>query len=178
MRGYFKISRHYKWALDQVFLANSFDAVIINEDDLNIAVDFFDFFAAMYNVLAADPTLFCVSAWNDNGKSSVIDKSRPGKTFLYSKSCLFLAIINFFFTRIGASDWLFPRSGLDAASLGVDGVARQVARGVLGRLAARSHATQRSRVPTSGDLAHRNGRRIRTQRRQSVSLIPLLISWF
>lgn len=80
MRGYFKISRHYKWALDQVFLhqSHSFDAVIITEDDLNIAEDFFDYFEAMSRVLAVDSSLYCVSAWNDNGKRSLIDTSRPG----------------------------------------------------------------------------------------------------
>lgn len=80
MQGYFKISRHYKWALDQVFLhteSYQFDAVIITEDDLNIAVDFFSYFAAMYKVLAADSSLICASAWNDNGKKSLIDTSRP-----------------------------------------------------------------------------------------------------
>lgn len=80
MRGYFKISRHYKWALDEVFLnpANSFESVVITEDDLNIAEDFFDYFEAMSRALAADDTLYCVSAWNDNGKKINIDTSRPG----------------------------------------------------------------------------------------------------
>lgn len=71
MRGYFKIARHYKFALDQVFLKNSFSSVIILEDDLNIAVDFFDYFKAMHKILKSDKSLFCVSAWNDNGKKAL-----------------------------------------------------------------------------------------------------------
>lgn len=78
MRGYFKISRHYKWALDQVFVRFNFSSVIITEDDLNIAVDFFDYFKSMLKVLQQDKSLYCVSAWNDNGKESLVDTSRPG----------------------------------------------------------------------------------------------------
>ena len=75
MKGYFKISRHYKFALDQVLMQNNFSSVIITEDDLNIAVDFFDYFESMQNILARDASLFCVSAWNDNGKKDTIDLS-------------------------------------------------------------------------------------------------------
>jgi len=52
--------------------------VIITEDDLNIADDFFDYFEAMQKVLKQDKSLFCVSAWNDNGKASLIDINRSG----------------------------------------------------------------------------------------------------
>ena len=41
-------------------------------DDLEIAPDFFSYFEATLPLLRADPTLFCVSAWNDNGKESFI----------------------------------------------------------------------------------------------------------
>nr|XP_054751352.1 alpha-1,3-mannosyl-glycoprotein 2-beta-N-acetylglucosaminyltransferase-like [Lytechinus pictus] len=75
--GYYKISRHYKWALDQMFIRNSFDAVIIVEDDLDVSVDFFEYFLATYPLLKEDPTLWCVSAWNDNGRDTRIEKN-PG----------------------------------------------------------------------------------------------------
>ncbi len=32
--GYYKISRHYKWALDQVFMQQSFDSVIVTEGEI------------------------------------------------------------------------------------------------------------------------------------------------
>ncbi|KRZ20078.1 Alpha-1,3-mannosyl-glycoprotein 2-beta-N-acetylglucosaminyltransferase [Trichinella pseudospiralis] len=70
--GYYRISRHYKWALKKVFDVLQYDNVIILEDDLSIAEDFFEYFAATLKILQADPTLFCVSAWNDNGKSFLI----------------------------------------------------------------------------------------------------------
>ena len=55
-----------------------FQSVIMTEDDLTISVDFFDYFDAMHNVLIKDPTLFCVSAWNDNGKKELINSKKAG----------------------------------------------------------------------------------------------------
>lgn len=71
-KGYYKISRHYKWALSQVFEVLNYDTVIIVEDDLDIAPDFFEYFRSTYPILRSDPTLWCVSAWNDNGKQGLI----------------------------------------------------------------------------------------------------------
>ncbi|XP_074605714.1 alpha-1,3-mannosyl-glycoprotein 2-beta-N-acetylglucosaminyltransferase-like [Brevipalpus obovatus] len=71
-KGYYKIARHYAWALNQTFNHFKHQAVIIVEDDLDIAPDFFEYFRALYPVLKADPTLWCVSAWNDNGKQDLI----------------------------------------------------------------------------------------------------------
>jgi len=56
-------------------------AVIIVEDDLEISPDFFKYFLATYNLLLSDPTLYCVSAWNDNGKQNLIDDQAT--TLLY-----------------------------------------------------------------------------------------------
>ncbi|XP_075241037.1 alpha-1,3-mannosyl-glycoprotein 2-beta-N-acetylglucosaminyltransferase-like isoform X2 [Convolutriloba macropyga] len=75
--GYYKISRHYRWALTQVFDVYNYEAVIIVEDDLEVSPDFFEYFLATYPLLKDDPTLFCVSAWNDNGKSNFIDLNQP-----------------------------------------------------------------------------------------------------
>eukprot|EP01137_Pigoraptor_chileana_P009221 Opistho-2@57150 len=75
--GYYKISRHYKWALTQVLDVLYYDSVIIVEDDLDISPDFFSYFASTRPLLDSDPSLFCVSAWNDNGKPEFIaDKTR------------------------------------------------------------------------------------------------------
>nr|CAG4640874.1 EOG090X06K9 [Eulimnadia texana] len=76
-QGYFKISRHYGWALKQIFRQFNHSAVIIVEDDLEVAPDFFDYFLAAYPLLQKDSTLWCVSAWNDNGKSNLIDVNHP-----------------------------------------------------------------------------------------------------
>ncbi|XP_037130725.1 alpha-1,3-mannosyl-glycoprotein 2-beta-N-acetylglucosaminyltransferase a [Syngnathus acus] len=78
-QGYYKISRHYRWALKQVFSKHS--AVIIVEDDLEVAPDFFEYFRATLPLLQSDPSLWCVSAWNDNGRKGFVDPA--GSRLLY-----------------------------------------------------------------------------------------------
>ncbi|XP_070535872.1 alpha-1,3-mannosyl-glycoprotein 2-beta-N-acetylglucosaminyltransferase-like [Ptychodera flava] len=73
-QGYYRISRHYKWALGQIFNHFKYDSVIIVEDDLDVAPDFYEYFLASYPILRDDPTLWCVSAWNDNGKEKLISR--------------------------------------------------------------------------------------------------------
>ncbi|XP_021170763.1 alpha-1,3-mannosyl-glycoprotein 2-beta-N-acetylglucosaminyltransferase b isoform X2 [Fundulus heteroclitus] len=75
-QGYYKIARHYRWALNQVFHTFSQSTVVIVEDDLEVAPDFFEYFRALYPILRSDPTLWCVSAWNDNGRDALIDPSK------------------------------------------------------------------------------------------------------
>ncbi len=70
---YYKISRHYSLGLRHVFNKLNYTSVIITEDDLDIAPDFFHYFAATRNLLARDKTLYCVSAWSDNGRRDLID---------------------------------------------------------------------------------------------------------
>ncbi|CAD5233408.1 unnamed protein product [Bursaphelenchus xylophilus] len=74
-KAYHNIAAHYKWALDSV-LAN-FSAAIITEDDLDIAEDFFSYFEATRKLLDADPTIWCISAWNDNGGNRLVDNNKP-----------------------------------------------------------------------------------------------------
>eukprot|EP00752_Nemacystus_decipiens_P018383 g16490.t2 len=81
---YFKLSAHYKWALTQVFDGidtdvydwASKDKVIILEEDLEIAPDFFDYFSAIAPLLDSDETLMAVSAWNDNGQASHVKDNK------------------------------------------------------------------------------------------------------
>jgi len=79
--GYFKIARHYGWALNQVFREMKYDQVIIVEDDLIVSPDFYEYFEATLPILKSDPTLWCVSAWNDNGKSGLIDQTTPDRLY-------------------------------------------------------------------------------------------------
>merc|ERR1712018_222071 len=79
--GYFKIARHYGWALNQVFREMNYDQVIIVEDDLIVSPDFYEYFEATLPILKSDPTLWCVSAWNDNGKSGLIDQTTPDRLY-------------------------------------------------------------------------------------------------
>ncbi|XP_052743154.1 alpha-1,3-mannosyl-glycoprotein 2-beta-N-acetylglucosaminyltransferase [Bicyclus anynana] len=76
-KGYYKIARHYRFALNHVLVALEYDAVIIVEDDLDISPDFFEYFLGTYPLLYKDPSIWCISAWNDNGKKELIDQSRP-----------------------------------------------------------------------------------------------------
>jgi alpha-1,3-mannosyl-glycoprotein 2-beta-N-acetylglucosaminyltransferase len=80
-KGYYKISRHYAWALNQTFNFFNYNTAIVVEDDLDISSDFFEYFRALYPILKADPTLWCVSAWNDNGKEGLIAPN-SGKAYL------------------------------------------------------------------------------------------------
>lgn len=48
------------------------EAVIVVEDDLFFSPDLMEFFLAGYHVLRADPSLWCVSAWNDNGFGGLV----------------------------------------------------------------------------------------------------------
>lgn len=52
----------------QLFAPHCFPVV----DDLDVAVDFFQYFAATHHLLLEDDSLWCVSAWNDNGKSDKV----------------------------------------------------------------------------------------------------------
>jgi alpha-1,3-mannosyl-glycoprotein beta-1,2-N-acetylglucosaminyltransferase len=88
--AYQALAVHYGWALGQVFDGKATAAtgtvstgnvlpqrVLILEEDLHIAPDFFSYFAALAPVLDKDSSLFAVSAFNDNGfQSRVRDPKR------------------------------------------------------------------------------------------------------
>jgi len=80
-RGYFKIARHYGWALNQTFNEFGHKQVIIVEDDLEVSPDFYEYFLATLPLLRQDPSLLCVSAWNDNGKAGLIDEEAVDKLY-------------------------------------------------------------------------------------------------
>ncbi|KAM2903995.1 hypothetical protein COP2_003765 [Malus domestica] len=70
--AYYKIARHYKWALDGLFYKHKFSRVIILEDDMEIAPDFFDYFEAAAALLDKDKSIMAVSSWNDNGQKQFV----------------------------------------------------------------------------------------------------------
>lgn len=74
--SYYKISQHYASALRWIFGTQAMSRVVVLEDDLNVSVDFFEYFKALAPVYDRDPTVFCVSAWNDNGMRSVVDDNK------------------------------------------------------------------------------------------------------
>lgn len=73
-KGYYKIARHYGWALNETF-RRGYELVVVVEDDLNVAPDFYEYFLGTHELLQQDRSLWCVSAWNDNGKAGVIDET-------------------------------------------------------------------------------------------------------
>ncbi|XP_042420977.1 alpha-1,3-mannosyl-glycoprotein 2-beta-N-acetylglucosaminyltransferase-like isoform X1 [Zingiber officinale] len=92
--AYYKIARHYKWALDELFVSHKFNRVIILEDDMEIAPDFFDYFEATATLLDKDKTIMAVSSWNDNGQKQFVHDPRalyrsdffPGLGWMLTKS--------------------------------------------------------------------------------------------
>ena len=75
------IFRHYGWALNQTFNVHDYDQVIIVEDDLEVSPDFYEYFSATLPILKSDKSLWCVSAWNDNGKQGLIDEKAPDRLY-------------------------------------------------------------------------------------------------
>lgn len=81
MKHYYKIASHYEFALGKMF--EKYDRVIIVEDDMKFAPDFFNYFRATSALVEKDPSIYCVSAWNDNGVGSLV--SNPSR--LYRTDC-------------------------------------------------------------------------------------------
>lgn len=98
--AYYKIARHYKWALDELFHKHNFNRVIILEDDMEIAPDFFDYFEAAAALLDKDKSIMAVSSWNDNGQ----------KQFVHDPYVLYRSD---FFPGLG---WMLTRSTWDELS--------------------------------------------------------------
>ncbi|KAE8008899.1 hypothetical protein FH972_005369 [Carpinus fangiana] len=100
LTAYYKIARHYKWALDELFYKRNFSRVIILEDDMEIAPDFFDYFEAAAALLDKDKSIMAVSSWNDNGQ----------KQFVHDPYALYRSD---FFPGLG---WMLARSIWDELS--------------------------------------------------------------
>ena len=63
-----RISQNYKASLSATFSMNP-DAqyTIVLEEDLDVSPDFFSFFSQTLYVMEKDSSIFCISAWNDQG---------------------------------------------------------------------------------------------------------------
>eukprot|EP00753_Platysulcus_tardus_P014372 PLAT4354.6.p2 GENE.PLAT4354.6~~PLAT4354.6.p2 ORF type:complete len:421 (+),score=204.01 PLAT4354.6:96-1265(+) len=60
------------------------DRIIVVEDDLLYSPDFYEYFLAVSPALDRDPTLWCISAWNDNGfDARVRDANRLLRTHYF-----------------------------------------------------------------------------------------------
>ena len=62
-----RISQHYYFSLNELFNHYSTsDFAIIFEEDLIVSPDVFHYFSQTKHLLQEDPSLYCISAWNDN----------------------------------------------------------------------------------------------------------------
>jgi len=76
-----KISEHFRFALTESFDRNGFEYAIFLENDLTMSPDFLWYFRIAAPLLEEDRSLFCVSAWNDNGfKGFVANEHRLFRT--------------------------------------------------------------------------------------------------
>lgn len=69
---YFRIAQHYGYALGMMFDTFGYEKVIVVEDDMYVSPDFYDYFNTMDIVLDSDPSVMCISAWNDNGQQQFV----------------------------------------------------------------------------------------------------------
>ncbi|XP_071691383.1 alpha-1,3-mannosyl-glycoprotein 2-beta-N-acetylglucosaminyltransferase-like isoform X2 [Rutidosis leptorrhynchoides] len=85
--AYYKIARHYKWALDKLFYKHNFNRVVILEDDMEISPDFFSYFEAGADLLDKDQSIMAISSWNDNGQNQFVHDPYffPGLGWMLSK---------------------------------------------------------------------------------------------
>ncbi|XP_068208619.1 protein O-linked-mannose beta-1,2-N-acetylglucosaminyltransferase 1-like [Palaemon carinicauda] len=61
-----RITRHYKKVFQEGFRVFPLvDKLIILEEDLYVAADFYSYFDQLAPLMDLDPTLYCISAWND-----------------------------------------------------------------------------------------------------------------
>ena len=74
-QAYDLIAQHYRDMFHTVFEEMRFDAAILLEEDMEVSPDFFEYFAAGYKLMQMDPTLWCVSSWNDNGMDGLVNDS-------------------------------------------------------------------------------------------------------
>ncbi|XP_020913620.2 protein O-linked-mannose beta-1,2-N-acetylglucosaminyltransferase 1 isoform X3 [Exaiptasia diaphana] len=69
-----RIAQHYKKSLSSSF-DNHPEAqhLVIIEEDLDVSVDILSYFKQLLPVLEKDESLFCISAWNDQGYEHVVN---------------------------------------------------------------------------------------------------------
>ncbi|XP_018025964.2 protein O-linked-mannose beta-1,2-N-acetylglucosaminyltransferase 1 [Hyalella azteca] len=109
----FRISRHYIFSLEGAFSKfPEAQRVIIMEEDLLASPDFFDYFGQTAWLLDADPSLYCVSAWNDHGALHTSRDIRrlyriethPGYGWMMKRS-YFEAVVQEWKNITGDHDW-------------------------------------------------------------------------
>lgn len=90
-----RVSQHYKASLTASFnLHPDADFAIVLEEDLDISIDFFSFLSQTIHLFYDDDSLYCISAWNDQGYEHTAEdpsllyrvESMPGLGWVLKKS--------------------------------------------------------------------------------------------
>ncbi|XP_020385883.2 protein O-linked-mannose beta-1,2-N-acetylglucosaminyltransferase 1 [Rhincodon typus] len=90
-----RVSQHYKASLTATFnLHPDAKFAVVLEEDLDISVDFFSFLSQTIHLLEEDESLYCISAWNDQGYEHTAEdisllyrvESMPGLGWVLKKS--------------------------------------------------------------------------------------------
>uniref|UniRef100_UPI00398F03BB protein O-linked-mannose beta-1,2-N-acetylglucosaminyltransferase 1 isoform X2 n=1 Tax=Pristiophorus japonicus TaxID=55135 RepID=UPI00398F03BB len=90
-----RVSQHYKASLTATFnLHPDGKFAVVLEEDLDISVDFFSFLSQTIHLLEEDESLYCISAWNDQGYEHTAEdiallyrvESMPGLGWVLKKS--------------------------------------------------------------------------------------------
>lgn len=90
-----RVSQHYKASLTATFnLHPDANFAIVLEEDLDISIDFFSFLSQTVHLLNEDDSLYCISAWNDQGYEHTAEdpallyrvESMPGLGWVLKKS--------------------------------------------------------------------------------------------
>ncbi|XP_059922689.1 protein O-linked-mannose beta-1,2-N-acetylglucosaminyltransferase 1 isoform X2 [Gadus macrocephalus] len=90
-----RVSQHYKASLTATFnLHPDVSFAIVLEEDLDISIDFFSFLSQTVHLLNEDDSLYCISAWNDQGYEHTAEdpallyrvESMPGLGWVLKKS--------------------------------------------------------------------------------------------
>lgn len=70
--GAAQIARHYKWTFTSIFdqHPNAQYAIVV-EDDMLFADDFLLYFTQLAPLYELDPSIYCITSWNDNGQSGL-----------------------------------------------------------------------------------------------------------
>ncbi|XP_043941881.1 protein O-linked-mannose beta-1,2-N-acetylglucosaminyltransferase 1 [Protopterus annectens] len=90
-----RVSQHYKASLTATFnLHPDAKFAIVLEEDLDVSVDFFSFLSQTIHLFEEDESLYCISAWNDQGYEHTAEdpsllyrvESMPGLGWVLKKS--------------------------------------------------------------------------------------------
>ncbi|XP_061681089.1 protein O-linked-mannose beta-1,2-N-acetylglucosaminyltransferase 1 isoform X2 [Syngnathoides biaculeatus] len=90
-----RVSQHYKASLTATFnLHPEAKYAIVLEEDLDISIDFFSFLSQTIHLMDEDDSLYCISAWNDQGYEHTAEdptllyrvESMPGLGWVLKKS--------------------------------------------------------------------------------------------